>query len=133
MNIQSQFGEEKHVIKQLDLYLSQGALQEDEYYDIRTAVTEACLNAMEHGNQLQNLLPVKIHFEWLESRLIIIVKDCGKGFGRIPTNREDDRGWGLAFIQHLMDYCTYYIDLTDRCFCMHMEKELKNKHQPEGL
>jgi len=117
----------------LDLFLSQGVIEEDEYYDIRTAVTEACLNAMEHGNHLQPYLPVRIHFEWLKSRLIIIVKDCGKGFWKIPANRADDRGWGLPFIHHLMDYCTYYIDLTDRCFCLHMEKELKNRLRQEGL
>jgi serine phosphatase RsbU (regulator of sigma subunit)/anti-sigma regulatory factor (Ser/Thr protein kinase) len=80
---------------------------------IKTAVGEATMNAMEHGNKYQPELPVLIRVIASYGRLIIAITDSG-GEQAIQTPPTPDldaklagmqtpRGWGLFLIQNMVD------------------------------
>jgi anti-sigma regulatory factor (Ser/Thr protein kinase) len=80
---------------------------------LKTAIGEATMNAMEHGNGYQADLPVQV--EALASRDAIMVRitDQGGPFALADTPAPDldaklaglqsPRGWGLFLIEHLVD------------------------------
>jgi len=88
---------------------------EDRIEDLKTAVAEACLNAIEHGNKLDTSTKVGITLTAEESRLQVSVRDEGKGIGRIPTpnieskikGEDNPRGWGIFLIKGLMNEVTF--------------------------
>jgi serine/threonine-protein kinase RsbW len=85
---------------------------EDRIEDLKTAVDEACINAIEHGNKENADIKVLVELIADDSRLQVDVHDQGKGIpGNIPqpdidakiAGKESSRGWGLFLIQSLMD------------------------------
>jgi len=90
------------------LGLSDGRLQQ-----LKTAVAEATMNAMEHGNKYQAETPVQI--EVLKSDVSVAVRIIDEGGGQ-QTNEsaapdleaklageQSPRGWGLFLIQNMVD------------------------------
>jgi anti-sigma regulatory factor (Ser/Thr protein kinase) len=81
-----------------------------------TAVGEAYRNAVEHGNQGDDLLPVTIRFRVELDALVAEVADAGKGFVLPPPPDIDAQlagcrepgGWGIYLMQHLVDSLSYY-------------------------
>jgi len=85
---------------------------EDRIEDLKTAVEEACINAIEHGNQLDSSVKVLVELIADESKLQVDIHDQGRG---IKANiekpdidakiakKQSSRGWGLFLIQNLMD------------------------------
>jgi serine/threonine-protein kinase RsbW len=80
--------------------------------DLKTAVAEACTNAIEHGNKMKPSARVSISFTIEESKLQVAVRDEGMGIGQItPPNiehtiagrKDRPRGWGIFLIKSLMD------------------------------
>ncbi len=81
--------------------------------DLKTAVSEACINAIEHGNQLQPDLPVHITSSYDGHRFTVEVSDTGtKPFGTItePKTIEEKlagaaslRGMGIMLMAALAD------------------------------
>jgi len=80
--------------------------------DLKTAVAEACTNAIEHGNKMQPSARVSISFTIEESKLQVAVRDQGMGIGQITPpsiehtiagRKERPRGWGIFLIKNLMD------------------------------
>jgi serine/threonine-protein kinase RsbW len=79
--------------------------------DLKTAVAEACLNAIEHGNKLDAMTKVDIHFTIEPSTLHVAIRDVGTGIGQISppsiertmAGREKPRGWGIFLIKKLVD------------------------------
>jgi serine phosphatase RsbU (regulator of sigma subunit)/anti-sigma regulatory factor (Ser/Thr protein kinase) len=80
---------------------------------LETAVAEATLNAMEHGNHYQEDLPVEIRVFTMHDRLVVRIKDQGVG-DSIPDSTQPDldaklageqspRGWGLYLIKNMVD------------------------------
>ena len=88
---------------------------EDRIEDLKTAVSEACLNAIEHGNKMDTSTKVGITLTLEESKLQIAIKDEGKGIGEIPLPRIEDkiegkeqtRGWGIFLIRSLVNEVTF--------------------------
>jgi serine/threonine-protein kinase RsbW len=84
---------------------------EDRVEDLKTAVAEACLNAIEHGNKMDTSTKVGITLTLEESKLQVAVKDEGKGFKEIPSPRIENkiegkdkpRGWGIFLIKNLVN------------------------------
>jgi serine/threonine-protein kinase RsbW len=85
---------------------------EDRIEDLKTAVAEACINAMEHGNELNELLTVGVVLSLSADSLEVKVLDNGSGpQGRIAApdidkkmqGEEDARGMGMFLIQALVD------------------------------
>jgi serine/threonine-protein kinase RsbW len=80
--------------------------------DLKTAVAEACINAIEHGNRLNESLSVGVVLSSLPDALEVKVLDDGKGIGHKPPKpdidrkihgEEDPRGMGMFLIQALVD------------------------------
>jgi serine/threonine-protein kinase RsbW len=84
---------------------------DDRIEDLKTAVSEACVNAIEHGNKMDASTKVGITLTIEESRLQVAVKDEGEGVGQInPPSIENKiegknktRGWGIFLIKSLMN------------------------------
>jgi serine/threonine-protein kinase RsbW len=81
--------------------------------EIKIAVIEAVLNAMEHSNSADRKVYVYCGLKKEPLRLAVIVTDSGKGFDpdqvEFPDIRRKmrpgsrKRGWGLRLIRSLMD------------------------------
>jgi serine/threonine-protein kinase RsbW len=82
---------------------------DDRIDDLRTAVAEACMNAIEHGNCNQCNAKVTVLLTAAETgELEVRVTD--EGHTPLPDalpqpgrRGEDNRGWGIFFIEQLMD------------------------------
>jgi len=82
--------------------------------DVKTAVGEAFINAVEHGNRGRADRQVTLRFHRQGNTLRVDVFDCGKGFdlNRLEAphlrpkieGRESRRGWGLFLMRHLADH-----------------------------
>ena len=86
--------------------------REDRIEDLKTAVAEACINAIEHGNRLNEKLSVGVVLSAGIDALEVKVIDDGKGIGKTPAKpdidrkmhgEEDPRGMGMFLIQALVD------------------------------
>lgn len=86
--------------------------REDRIEDLKTAVAEACINAFEHGNRLDEKLSVGMVLRAGADTLEVKVIDDGKGINRPPAKpdidrkmhgEEDPRGLGMFLIQALVD------------------------------
>lgn len=93
--------------------------------DLKTAVAEATMNAMEHGNQYQPDKVVTLQVLTSETAIAVRIRDQGEG-NPIPeptspdlnaklTEHQASRGWGLFLIKHLVDE----LSITNDCH-MHM-------------
>jgi anti-sigma regulatory factor (Ser/Thr protein kinase) len=81
--------------------------------NLKTAVAEAVMNAVEHGNHADESLPVEVRVERRPDELVVAITDRG-GSHTIPITETPDleaklrgeqtpRGWGLFLIQSLVD------------------------------
>jgi serine/threonine-protein kinase RsbW len=84
----------------------------DRVEDLKTAVAEACINAIEHGNRLNEGLSVGVVLSSVDDALEVKVIDDGKGLNKLPPRpdidrkihgEEDPRGMGMFLIQALVD------------------------------
>lgn len=80
--------------------------------DLKTAVAEACLNAMEHGNKGRPDARVTVTMNFIDSSFIVSVKDEGTGVQEIPEEPDivkkieklqTPRGLGIFLIRQLSD------------------------------
>ena len=85
---------------------------EERVEDLKTAVAEACINAMEHGNKGDESLSVGVTLSIIEDMLEVKVSDTGDGpqHATLPPDidkkmlgEEDPRGMGMFLIQALVD------------------------------
>jgi len=89
--------------------------RDDRIEDLKTAVAEACINAIEHGNRLNEKLSVGVVLSAGADALEVKVMDDGRGMNRQPDKlnkpdidrkmrgEEDARGMGMFLIQALVD------------------------------
>jgi anti-sigma regulatory factor (Ser/Thr protein kinase) len=112
---------------------------------LKTAVAEATMNAMEHGNHYKPDLPVEIEVILAESKpgapdsrardLLVRIRDHG-GSQIIPQSEAPDldaklaglqspRGWGLFLIQNMVDELQVTSDDTHHTveLILHLESE----------
>jgi len=80
--------------------------------DLKTAIAEACINAMEHGNKLDETLCVGVILSMGPDSLEVKVLDAGKGpqgrtaapdIDRKMHEQEEARGMGIFLIESLVD------------------------------
>jgi len=85
---------------------------DDRIEDLKTALAEACINAIEHGNQLDSSLCVGVILSASDEALEVKVMDTGSGITKAPSKpdidrkmhgEEDPRGMGMFLIQSLVD------------------------------
>lgn len=93
----------------------------DRIEDLKTAVSEACINAIEHGNQLNALLGVVVTLSMGDESLEVKIRDQGTGvqsdlhvpdIDRKMLGEEDPRGMGMFLIQALVDEVEYVSETT---------------------
>jgi serine/threonine-protein kinase RsbW len=92
--------------------------REERIEDLKTAIAEACINAIEHGNRLNEKLSVGVVLSAGSDQLEIKVMDDGKGMKNAPTKpdidrkmhgEEDPRGMGMFLIQALVDEAEWVV------------------------
>src|ERR1039457_4993904 len=64
---------------------------DDRVEDLKTAVAEACINAIEHGNRLNEKLSVGVVLSAGADELEVKVIDDGIGIGKKPARPDIDR------------------------------------------
>ena len=97
-------------------------LAQERIEDLRTAVAEACLNAIEHGNKGRPEARVIVKFSRSDDALGVAVMDEGNGIGALPEdpdierkleNLEPPRGLGIYLIKHLVDQVEFNAASTE--------------------
>ena len=96
----------------LELALAAG-LDSEEADEVRMAVIEAVINAIEHGRSADGRVQVSFSTGTDPARLAITIGDSGSGFDpsrvKVPDitekigTRQRKRGWGLKIMRSLMD------------------------------
>ena len=85
---------------------------EDRIEDLKTAVAEACINAIEHANRLDDNLSIGVILSATDDSLEVKVVDEGEGVSKRPSDPDIDRkmhgeegtrGMGMFLIQALVD------------------------------
>lgn len=88
-------------------------LSEKQAERLKTAVAEASMNAMEHGNEYRADLPVDVEVGMWPDRLVVRITDAGGRREADPAEepsleaklegKQTPRGWGLFLIRHMVD------------------------------
>lgn len=84
--------------------------------DLKTALREACRNAVEHAHRSDSRIPVGVTFTIGSDALQIEVEDQGEGIDGTPPQPDlkamieegaSSRGWGLSLIRELTDELSF--------------------------
>ena len=111
-----------------------GGLIKERIEDLKTAVSEACLNAMEHGNKRRSDARVVVTMFLGDKDFRVSVKDEGDGIENIPQNidikrkvenLEPPNGMGLFLIQQLVDQVEFN-EMTDGGHVVKMVLKMEN-------
>jgi serine phosphatase RsbU (regulator of sigma subunit)/anti-sigma regulatory factor (Ser/Thr protein kinase) len=106
-------GNERKALEKVASVAAELGLSDSRLERLKTAVAEATMNAMEHGNQYNPDLPVFIQVLASKDEIVVKIKDQG-GEGIIHEREAPDleaklaglqspRGWGLFLIQNMVD------------------------------
>ncbi len=117
-SLPSQEGNERQVMERVASVASGLGLAGDRLDRLKTAVSEAAMNAIEHGNGFDPALPVEVTVLKSPHRLIVRIEDHGTG-PDIPDAETPDldaklaglqspRGWGLFLIEQMVDGLRHY-------------------------
>ncbi|SEN67227.1 ATP-binding SpoIIE family protein phosphatase [Paenibacillus sp. OV219] len=114
--IRSKLGDERLVALKVGDWIKERWPNSDIYEDVQSAVCEAMINAIEHGNKMQPNAYVTVIAQIGGMLMVCRVYDEGGGFYpklsrdedemRKKLESEDPRGWGLVMIDTLADYWT---------------------------
>ena len=110
---QSLSGNERQAMEEVARAVSGLGLPEKTLERLKTAVAEATMNAMEHGNNYRAELPVLIEVSASDTQLSVKITDEGSGPPAFHTETPDleaklkgmqtPRGWGLFLIKNMVD------------------------------
>jgi serine/threonine-protein kinase RsbW len=112
LSMPSKLGHEKVAMSTAASVARLMGFSEDRIEDLKTAVAEACINSIEHGNRMDASLKVGIILSMTATTLEIRVWDHGTGLdANTPApdidskmaGEENPRGMGMFLIQGLMD------------------------------
>ena len=106
-------GNERQAIERVESAVAGLGLESARLERLKTAVAEATMNAMEHGNEYRADRPVSIRVIHAPERLSVHVTDRGEA-GELPAaeipdleakleGRQKPRGWGLLLIEKMVD------------------------------
>ena len=106
-------GNERRAMEQVGAIVASLGLSSGRLDRLKTAVAEAAMNAMEHGNQYNQDKPVLIEVSRDDHNLTVSITDHG-GDQLIPeaeapditaklAGRQSPRGWGLFLIEKMVD------------------------------
>jgi serine phosphatase RsbU (regulator of sigma subunit)/anti-sigma regulatory factor (Ser/Thr protein kinase) len=113
-SLPSEPGNERRAAEAVAEAVSGLGLSEKTLQRLKTAVAEATMNAMEHGNRYDPEVPVKIQLLTSDTELFVRITDQGGSLVPDPGKEAPDleaklegmqtpRGWGLFLIQKMVD------------------------------
>ncbi len=107
-------GNERDAMRHVEAIVRELGMSDRRIERLKTAVAEATMNAMEHGNQYQNDVPVEVTVMTSAHQVAVRIRDSGGG-QPVPTQtqipnleaklaeEQTPRGWGLFLIRNLVD------------------------------
>ena len=114
LSVPSEPGNERRATEVVAGAIKDVGLTEQRLERLKTAVAEATMNAMEHGNEYRPEVPVKIRVLSSEADLSVLITDQGGSPVPDPDKEAPDleakleglqtpRGWGLFLIKNMVD------------------------------
>ena len=112
VSLPSEIGYERVAMACTSAFAKTVGFQPDRIEDLKTAVSEACLNAMEHGNKGLSGARVSVIMDYECDLLSVSVLDEGEGIQEFPEepdivrkveSLEIPRGLGIFLIKKLVD------------------------------
>ena len=114
LSVPSEPGNERHATEVVAGAIKDVGLEGQRLERLKTAVAEATMNAMEHGNKYKPEVPVKIRVLSSEADLSVRITDQGGSPVPDPDKEAPDleakleglqtpRGWGLFLIKNMVD------------------------------
>lgn len=115
MHIPNVLGSEKAAIEKAVSIARGMGFSDDRVEDLKTAVAEACINAIEHGNKFDRTTKVGVTLASDDTALEVVVHDEGSGIDpdMIPRKRTDQdgfpkrRGYGMFLIRNLVNEVSF--------------------------
>lgn len=107
ISLPSELGYEKVATSAIATLAYSMGFSQERIDDLKTALSEAVLNAIEHGNGLNGQLRVQIIA--LRGHSALTLKIIDEGLQPLPSlnlarqERTDHRGWGLFLVKSLVD------------------------------
>jgi anti-sigma regulatory factor (Ser/Thr protein kinase) len=112
-SVPSEPGNERRAMEVVADMIKDVGLEGQRLERLKTAVAEATLNAMEHGNHYRAELPVLIEVSASDTQLSVKITDEGSGPSAFHSETPDieaklegmqtPRGWGLFLIKNMVD------------------------------
>lgn len=113
-SVASEPGNERLALTRVADVLAGSGLAADRFERLKTAVAEATMNAIEHGNRGRAELPVEIEVDQAGPDIIVTITDLGghqqpagqpeePDLDRKLAGEQSPRGWGLFLIRHMVD------------------------------
>ena len=84
ISLPSQMGYERIAIASSAALAKMGGFPAARIEDLKSAVAEACINAMQHGNQWRLESRVVVNMTLSDDRVVISVTDQGSGVSEVP-------------------------------------------------
>jgi len=113
MSVPMELNQELKVIERVEKLARELGFDRDSIDEIKLAVIEAVINAIEHGSNAERIVYITFGLSRQPLRMTITISDSGVGFDpdsvREPDikekiNKHDrKRGWGLKIMRSLMD------------------------------
>lgn len=113
-SVPSEPGNERQALVLLAEAVSASGLSATQLERLKTAVAEATMNAIEHGNHQRSDLPVELRVMEEEGAVVVSISDWGGATSGDQAPEEPDldrklaglqtpRGWGLFLIRNMVD------------------------------
>ena len=116
LNLPNQIGYERIAMACSATFAGMVGFNSERIEDLKSAVAEACVNAMQHGNKGKPDARVVVNMHFTDTTFIVSVTDEGEGMPEVPAFAgvdkiiEEDkpvRGLGVFMIQRLVDSVTF--------------------------
>jgi anti-sigma regulatory factor (Ser/Thr protein kinase) len=119
-SVPSEVGNEIAVLERVSTAVTPIQLPDRQLEQLKTAVAEAAMNAMEHGNHYQAEIPIRVQVLASPSDVAVRISDEG-GASELPepqipdlaaklAGEQSPRGWGLYLIKNLVDEMRVSLD-----------------------
>jgi anti-sigma regulatory factor (Ser/Thr protein kinase) len=113
LSVPSEPGNERQAMEEVASTVERLGLPDRTLERLKTAVAEATMNAMEHGNRYREEAPVLIEVSATDAELSVKITDEGSGPAAFDPQTPDleakldgeqtPRGWGLFLIKSMVD------------------------------
>ena len=132
INLPSKVGYERVAMECSASFAKLAGLVAERIEDLKSAVAEACINAMQHGNKWRPEARVIVNMNFKDDTFIVSVMDQGDGMSELPEyqgiariieENVSPRGLGVFLIRHLVDEVKFN-QMSDGGHMMIMEIKL---------